>query len=117
MGVAVKDARPGAKGLDCTFIVVEKDSVSSTKEGEQVIVWRVADPTGSILLSTFGEAGAAVKEADILRLKNGYCTRYRDQAVVYIGRGTLERVGEFTMMYSLEPDMSKLPPEPTAASV
>ena len=36
------------------------------------MTWRVADSTGSILLSTFGEKAVAVREADILRLKDGY---------------------------------------------
>eukprot|EP01147_Barroeca_monosierra_P008090 gene8090-10097_t len=64
--------RSGDKEVDCTFIVIKQESTSTTRDGQRVINWRVADESGSILLSAFGELGETIREADILRLRRGF---------------------------------------------
>jgi len=55
--------------LDPCWSAVE---ATATKDGQIVHRMRVADETGSILFTLWGEAGQAACPGDILRIRGGY---------------------------------------------
>lgn len=103
----IKDLRPAMKNVTCVFIVVDKGTTNQTKDGSVVRKCRVADKTASISFSLWNEQAEAVEPGDILRLTKGYSSLWKGSMVLYSGKyGILEKIGEFTMVYSETPDMS-----------
>lgn len=104
---SVKDLRPGMKNVTCVFIVIDRGSTHTIKDGSVVRKCRVADKTGSITFSLWNEQAEAVEAGDILRLVKGYASLWKGTLVLYSGKyGHLEKIGEFTMVFSEQPDMS-----------
>jgi hypothetical protein len=105
--VKIADLRPYMKNISVHFIVLEKGPVTKTKDDHYVHQYLVADQTGSIWLSLWDEQGLQLMPGDIVQLRSGYCTLFKNALVLYTGRhGTLERVGEFVMLFSETPNMS-----------
>jgi hypothetical protein len=113
----VADIRPYMKGVNVHFIVLEKVSVTKTKEDHTVNQYLVADPSGAIILSVWDEPGELLQPGDIIQLRQGYSSLFKNALVLYTGRqGILERVGEFTMLFSEVPNMSQFEWVPDAAN-
>ena len=107
----IGELRPGAHGLRCEFVVVERLPSRPTNDGTTIHSFLVADATGCIVFNIWGVQGAAIEPADIFVLHDGYAAFFREQLTLYMGkRGRLERVGRFTMLFSEAPNMSLLPP-------
>jgi hypothetical protein len=68
----VADIRPYMKGVNVHFIVLEKVSVTKTKEDHTVNQYLVADPSGAIILSVWDEPGELLQPGDIIQLRQGY---------------------------------------------
>lgn len=66
----VVDLRHGQKDVRLKLIALELVD-SAMAQQEPVLTWLVADGTGSIHLSVFGERARAVRAADILLLEGG----------------------------------------------
>jgi hypothetical protein len=82
-------------------------TTNQIKDGSIVRRCRVADKTGSIYFSLWNEQAEAVESGDILRLVKGYASLWKGTLVLYSGKyGQLEKIGEFTMVFSELPDMS-----------
>lgn len=68
----IGDIRPYMKGVNVHFIVLEKVSVTKTKEDHTVNQYLVADPSGAIILSVWDEPGELLQSGDIIQLRQGY---------------------------------------------
>jgi len=97
--------------IDCVFIVLEKGTTHATNQGT-VVNWLVADETASIYFSVWGDntGGETLKENDIIQLRAGYTTLFQGKSLIlYAGRyGSIQRTGEFTMLFAETPNMSDL---------
>eukprot|EP00052_Salpingoeca_macrocollata_P035234 m.13970 g.13970 ORF g.13970 m.13970 type:complete len:113 (-) comp7706_c0_seq1:192-530(-) len=101
------DLTRGEKNLHCKFIAVEKLDSSPTHDGRQVTLWLVADKTAAIQLCLYDEVGNAVTAGDILRLTGGHCTLHKTSLSLFVGPdGKLEKIGEFTMVFTEKPNLS-----------
>jgi hypothetical protein len=91
---------------DANMLFFFSDLPTVTKEGNVLSQVLVADQSGSIYLSLFDDMGSLVKPGDILSL-DGYTSLYRGSLSLYVGRnGLLKKMGEITMIFSEEPNMS-----------
>ncbi|KAI8968000.1 hypothetical protein BDF20DRAFT_800145, partial [Mycotypha africana] len=91
--LAIKDTHPMARNFDCEVIVLEKeDEVTRTRDGDLIHRFLVADKTGSITLSVWGEIGGYIHTGDILRI-NGGCK--------------IKRIGQDTFPFNEKPNMSE----------
>lgn len=99
------------KMIDCVFIVLEKGTTHTTNQGT-VVNWLVADETASIYFSVWGDntGGETLKENDIIQLRAGYATLFQGKSLIlYAGRyGSIQRIGEFTMLFTELPNMSEI---------
>lgn len=69
----------------------------------------VADPTAAVHLQLWGNECDAFLPGDIVRLSNGVFSFHKTNLVLRAGKkGTLEKTGEFTMVFSESVNMSKL---------
>lgn len=108
----VKDVKPGLKNLNVLFIVLETGRVTKTKDGHEVRTCKVADKTGSINISVWDDVGNLIQPGDIIRLTKGYASVFKGCLTLYTGRGgDLQKIGEFTMLYSEVPNFSEPNPE------
>ncbi|XP_003383005.1 PREDICTED: SOSS complex subunit B1-like [Amphimedon queenslandica] len=109
----IEDLRAGMKNVHCIFIVIDRGTQQKTKDGSTVRKCRVADKTGSIIFSVWNREGEAISTGDIIRLTKGYSSLWKGNLVLYCGKyGLVERLGDFTMVFSETPDMSTyVPPQ------
>ncbi|XP_053216558.1 SOSS complex subunit B2 isoform X2 [Podarcis raffonei] len=104
----IKDIRAGLKNLNVIFIVLEIGRVTKTKDGHEVRSCKVADKSGSILISVWDELGSLIQPGDIIRLTKGYASLWKGCLTLYTGRGgELQKIGEFCMVYSEVPNFSE----------
>ncbi|KAK3233176.1 hypothetical protein CYMTET_56510 [Cymbomonas tetramitiformis] len=69
----------------------------------------VADSSAAVNLQLWGNEVDAFQAGDILRLNAGYFTNFKNSLFLKAGkRGKLEKIGEFTMLFSEAPNMSRL---------
>lgn len=103
----IKDIRPGIKNLNCLFIVLEVGKPTKTKDSHVVRACRVADKTGSIMVSVWDEVGELLQPGDIIKFVRGYSSLWKGSLTLYTGRaGHLEKVGDFCMVFCELPNMS-----------
>eukprot|EP00056_Hartaetosiga_gracilis_P007926 m.113949 g.113949 ORF g.113949 m.113949 type:complete len:115 (+) comp12806_c1_seq1:42-386(+) len=107
MYYTIEQLAPGLKNIDATFIVLQKVDDRILRDGKELVRYRVADKTGSVILPLFQPFIGHVQGGDILKLSNGYATIYEKRLHLYVGPGTIQKIGEFTMTYTDSPDMSK----------
>ncbi|XP_057303388.1 SOSS complex subunit B1-like [Hydractinia symbiolongicarpus] len=104
----LKDLRPGCKNVYLVFIVIEIGKPNKTKDGHEIRTVRVSDKTGSINMSAWDAFGAQMQPGDIIRFSKGYAQVWKNQLTLYIGRiGTMEKIGEFCMLFSELPNFSE----------
>lgn len=104
----VKDLKVGVKNATVSFIVLDVGRPSTTKEGHEIRTCRVADKSGSINLSVWGELGAFIQPGDILRLTKAYVALWKSVPTLYLGKGgELVKTGEFSLVFSEIPNMSE----------
>eukprot|EP00026_Physarum_polycephalum_P019153 Phypoly_transcript_21024.p1 GENE.Phypoly_transcript_21024~~Phypoly_transcript_21024.p1 ORF type:complete len:216 (+),score=39.38 Phypoly_transcript_21024:83-649(+) len=97
------------KHINCVFIVVEKGPITKTKDDHTIYQALVADYTGSINTSLWDTIGEQVQPGDIIRLKGGYSTLYKNSLMLYPGKkGSTDRIGDFTLVFSETPNMSNI---------
>nr|XP_033800122.1 SOSS complex subunit B2 isoform X2 [Geotrypetes seraphini] len=76
--VFIKDIKTGQKNINVIFIVLELGRVIKTKDGHEVRSCKVADKTGSIVISVWDEIGGLIQPGDIIRLTRGFCMVYSE---------------------------------------
>lgn len=104
----VKDVRPGMKNLKMKIIVLQVNNPYKTKDGNEVRSCKVADKTGSVNISIWGDDGNYVQCGDILQITRGYGTLFKNCLTLYVGKGgTLVRTGEFCFTFNEAPDISE----------
>lgn len=89
-----------------------------SKDGHLVYTFRVADDSGSAILSLFDDAGKSVENGDILLIVGGFVTVFQNEIRLSCKLGTVLRQGRFTMTFSDQPDHSSFcwmpsPDDPT----
>lgn len=103
----IRDLKVGTKNVNLAFIVLEVGRPSTTKEGHEIRTCRVADRSGSVLLSVWGEIGSHVQPSDICRITKGYVALWKGAPTLYIGKGgELVKTGEFCFIFNEVPFMS-----------
>src|SRR5689334_10049556 len=91
----IGDIKPYMKGLNIVCIVLEKGTVTKTKDEHLIAHALIADSTASVNLSVWDTPADWLQSGDILRLKGAYSTIFKNQLVLYSGRyGSIERIGE-----------------------
>ncbi|CAM6016842.1 unnamed protein product [Sphagnum balticum] len=105
----IKDLRPSlSTNFSVTFIVLEKGSPTRVGEGLMCVAL-VADASASVHLQLLGNECEAFQPGDIVRLSGGLFSFHKLNLVLRAGKkGTLEKIGEFTMVFSENINMSKI---------
>uniref|UniRef100_A0A1L8DFB3 Putative solute carrier family 35 member c2-like protein n=1 Tax=Nyssomyia neivai TaxID=330878 RepID=A0A1L8DFB3_9DIPT len=113
---AIKDIRPGLKNINVMFIVLEVGATTVTKENREVRTFKIADPTGCINLSIWGDPGKHLIPGDIVRLTKGYASVWRQCLTLYSGKnGDIHKVGDFCLTFNEQLNMSE--PNPNLATI
>lgn len=109
----IKDIRPQMTHFNLHSIVLQVAPGSyKTKEGNQVRTCRIADKSGSINLSVWGDYCNLVQAGDILLLTKCYSVVFKNHLTVYIGKaGLMRKMGEFCFIFNETPDLSEPNPE------
>ncbi|ORY05334.1 nucleic acid-binding protein [Basidiobolus meristosporus CBS 931.73] len=104
----IGELRPMLKGFDLECIVLEVATQPQVTRDKHVIYsFLVADRTGSIVLSIWGDMGRMIKSGDILRLQGGEAKVYKGSLQLALTKfGKLKRIGEDVMLFSEQPNMS-----------
>jgi hypothetical protein len=103
------DIKPGDKNIDIKLLILNKLSSNKLKSDAKITQFLVADHTGSIHCNFFDEIGDKLNEGDIIFLKCGYASVFKNQLILYASKlsfGQLIKIGEFFMTYTEQPNMS-----------
>jgi len=93
------------------FIVLEKGKVDRMRDvhSTPICFALVADQTAAVNLQLWGAEVENFHAGDIIRLTNGYFTLHKQSLFLKAGRrGNLERVGEFCMLFTETPNLSRV---------
>lgn len=107
--VFLKDIIPAATNtVNTKFIILDKGNKS--QEGkETTCVALVADETASVYFQMWGDECEAFQPGDIVQLTNGIFSYHKNNLLLRAGkRGSVEKVGEFTMMFVETPNLSEI---------
>ncbi|XP_045598342.1 SOSS complex subunit B1-B isoform X3 [Procambarus clarkii] len=108
----IRELKPGMKNLRLVFIVLEIGRPNMTKENHEVRSVKVADRSGCINISLWDEPGQLLQPGDIVNLTKGYVSVFKNCLTLYVGKGgDLQKVNEFCMQFSEQPNMSEPNPE------
>ncbi|KAJ4780553.1 SOSS complex subunit B1 [Rhynchospora pubera] len=107
----LKDLTPAASNsINATVILVEKGStIEEGKEKTKKCVALVADETACVNFQMWGAECEAFHPGDIIRISKGIFSRHKNKLLLRAGkRGSVEKVGEFTMLFVESPNMSEM---------
>ncbi|KYR02986.1 OB fold-containing protein [Tieghemostelium lacteum] len=105
--IRIIDIKPFARNLNLVFIVVDKGPPIKRNEGGILYQVLVADQTACINMTLFDAIGDQVQPGDILRLRGGYATIYKEILNLYAGKtGIVEKINEFTMQFTENNNLS-----------
>lgn len=108
----IRELKPGMKNLRLVFIVLEIGRPNVTKENHEVRSVKVADRSGCINISLWDEPGQLLQPGDICSLNKGYVSVWKNCLTLYVAKGgELQKVSEFCMQFSEQPNMSEPNPE------
>lgn len=79
---------------------------SGTKDGHLVTLVKVADESGSAILTLWDGIGTSVSAGDILLVAGGFVTIFQNEIRLACKLGTVLRQGRFCMQFSELPDHS-----------
>ncbi|KAL3678920.1 hypothetical protein R1sor_021876 [Riccia sorocarpa] len=109
--VKLFDLRPSANSnVNTEFIILEKGQPARVSEGgPMVCVALVADSTAAAHLQLWGNECEAFQPSDIIRLTSGLFSYHKSNMVLRAGKkGTMEKIGGFSMVFVESPNMSRL---------
>ncbi|KAL9227810.1 hypothetical protein vseg_003459 [Gypsophila vaccaria] len=107
--IFLKDIVPAAQNsIHARFILLDKGRYS--REGEtKTCLALVADETAAVHFLLWGEESDAFQTCDIIQLSNGIFSYQRNNLILRAGkRGTIEKIGEFTLPYVETPNLSEI---------
>ncbi|CAM6119716.1 unnamed protein product [Calypogeia fissa] len=110
----LRDLRPSVNSnVHTKFIILEKGQASRMSgaegAGPLVSVALVADSTATVHLQLWGPECDAFQPSDIVRLTNGLFSFQKNNMVLRAGKkGQLEKIGQFTMTFVENPNMSRV---------
>lgn len=118
---SLRDIIPAAQNnINSKFILLEKGRVIVLEGQHKTCLALVADETAAVHFQLWGDECDAFEPGDILSLSNGiFSYNNHKQLVLRAGkRGKLLKVGEFTMLFVENPNMSEIRwvPDPTRTS-
>eukprot|EP00850_Spirogloea_muscicola_P013805 SM000095S25019 [mRNA] locus=s95:530228:531524:- [translate_table: standard] len=105
------ELRPSiSNNVHSVFILLEKGVPARVSEsGPMVSTALVADATASVHFQLWGAEVDAFQPGDIIRLTSGMFSFHKSNLILRAGKkGTLEKVGEFSMVFTETPNMSRL---------
>eukprot|EP00241_Pyramimonas_parkeae_P021192 CAMPEP_0114326578 /NCGR_PEP_ID=MMETSP0059-20121206/29796_1 /TAXON_ID=36894 /ORGANISM="Pyramimonas parkeae, Strain CCMP726" /LENGTH=133 /DNA_ID=CAMNT_0001455555 /DNA_START=155 /DNA_END=556 /DNA_ORIENTATION=- len=95
------DLRPSTSHVNAMFIVLEKGKVDRMRDVHSTPI--------CFALVAWGAEVENFHAGDIIRLTNGYFTLHKQSLFLKAGRrGNLERVGEFCMLFTETPNLSRV---------
>lgn len=106
----IKDMTPMSRNFDCEVIVLQREGEPAvTRDGDNIYRFLVADRTGSITLSVWGETGRDIKIGDILRV-TGVENKLRVGRLILATPKSckIRRVGQDTFLFTEQPNMSEV---------
>jgi hypothetical protein len=94
----ISDLKPYLKNLNLIFMVLEKGSVTKTKDDKILTQFLIGDPSGCVTLSLW-DSGEYIQPSDIIRLRGAFCTLFKHSLILYSNRFCIiEKIGEFNML-------------------
>ncbi|KAF9213368.1 SOSS complex subunit B1 [Podila verticillata] len=104
-----QDLRPPMRGINLECILLEaKEEPRRTIDHQLVTSWWVADKTGSINLTFWGEDVKYLRPGDIVRVINGEAKLYKGNLQVATSKfGSYKKIGEDTFPFSEVPKWSE----------
>jgi hypothetical protein len=108
----ISDLRPFDKNIDIKVILLQLISRSKLKSEVKITTFLVADHSGSIHCNFFEDVGDILSEGDIIFIKSGYATIFKNNLILYTskpGLGQIIKIGEYFMTFSEIPNMSVVP--------
>ncbi|OWM78045.1 SOSS complex subunit B1 isoform X2 [Punica granatum] len=108
--LCLKDIAPAAQNnINTQFILLDKGRANLEGGQTKTCLALVADETAAVHFQFWGDECDAFKPGDIIRLSNGIFSYNRNSLVLRAGKkGSIEKVGEFTMAYVETPNMSEI---------
>uniref|UniRef100_T1ISM2 OB domain-containing protein n=1 Tax=Strigamia maritima TaxID=126957 RepID=T1ISM2_STRMM len=108
----ISELKPCMKNLNMFFIILDIGSPTTTKKCSEVRICKVADNTGCVDISLWGEIGHLLESGDICRLHKGYASVWKGCLTLYTGeKGEIKKIDEFCMEFVETPNMSDPDPE------
>ncbi|KAJ1983882.1 hypothetical protein H4R33_004586 [Dimargaris cristalligena] len=106
--IPVGDLRPMLRGFECEVIIIEvPHEPVITRDKMKIYTFLVADTTGSILMSLWGEMGEHFRVGDIVHITGGEARLFKGSLQLTVLKyGSVKRVGEHTKQYVERPNMS-----------
>ncbi|KAJ1967366.1 hypothetical protein H4R35_006728 [Dimargaris xerosporica] len=107
--VPVADLRPMLRGFDCEVIIIEiAHEPLVTRDKFKIYTFLVADHTGSITMSLWGDVGSYFKIGDIVHISGGEAKLFKGSLqLTTLKYGKIKRIGEHTKHYVDTPNMSQ----------
>ncbi|KAJ2856415.1 hypothetical protein J3B02_001619 [Coemansia erecta] len=97
------------RGFDCEVIVLETALPTTTRDGQTIHTFIVADRTGSIMMNIWGNDGKYIHNGDIIRIENAESKLFKGFLQLTTARfGKIKRVGEETMLFKEHPNFSEM---------
>ncbi|KAJ1737468.1 hypothetical protein H4S06_005433 [Coemansia sp. BCRC 34490] len=107
--VPIAKFRPSMRGFDCEVIVLETAVPTTTRDGQMIYNFLVADKSASILMNVWGDDGRYIRNGDIIRIEGAEAKLFKGFLQLTTARfGKLRRVGEDTMEFKEHPNISEL---------
>ncbi|KAI8889031.1 hypothetical protein K501DRAFT_171593, partial [Backusella circina FSU 941] len=105
----VKDMRPMLKNAECEVIVLQQGEPTSTRDGDTIHHFLVADKTASIILNVWGIPGQYIKGGDILHIIGGSCKLRKGQLCLSAFHSSkIRRIGQDTFPFVEKPNLSEV---------
>ncbi|CDS10854.1 hypothetical protein LRAMOSA11340 [Lichtheimia ramosa] len=112
--VLLKDVKPLLRGFECQVIVLQRAEADPhfTRHGEAIYKYIVADKTGSIVLSIWGDRAKCIKSGDILRITGAEAKiRYGLLEMEALRASKVRRIGQDAMCFVEQPNYSEVTPQ------
>ncbi|KAJ2726998.1 hypothetical protein GGI07_000115 [Coemansia sp. Benny D115] len=107
--VPIVKFRPSMRGFDCEVIVLETAMPTTTRDGQTIHTFLVADRTASIIMNIWGQDGKYIRNGDIIRIEGAESKLFKGFLQLTTARfGKIRRVGEDTMLYREHPNVSEM---------
>ncbi|KAJ2006029.1 hypothetical protein GGH92_007769 [Coemansia sp. RSA 2673] len=106
---SISKLRPSMRGFDCEVIVLETALPTTTREGQTIHTFLVADRSGSILMNIWGNDGSYIRNGDIIRIEGAEAKLFKGFLQLTTAKfGKFKRVGEATVLFKEQPNVSEM---------